>query len=116
VSDSAPLIVPVVSVLERARALVANGWSKETSARNENGFKVRWESPEAVQFCAGGALSRALMDETKTWSQKLIGSLMSSLLKKLPPGSIANWNDKPERTKDEVLSLFDTLIAEQSSL
>jgi len=48
--------------LLRAAELVAMGWTRETSARDANGHKVRSTAPQATAWCVVGAVDRALYE------------------------------------------------------
>jgi len=45
-------------ILLRAAELVAMGWTRETSARDANGQKVRSTAPQATAWCVVGAVDR----------------------------------------------------------
>ena len=49
-------------ILLRAAELVAMGWTRETSARDANGHKVRSTAPQATAWCVVGAVDRALYE------------------------------------------------------
>ncbi len=46
-------------VVERAIELVKSGWAKGVWALNQEGEPRDWDSPDAIAFCAVGALMRA---------------------------------------------------------
>ncbi len=49
-------------ILLRAAELVVMGWTRETSARDANGQKVRSTAPQATAWCVVGAADRALCE------------------------------------------------------
>jgi hypothetical protein len=63
----------------------------------------------------GGA--RDLVEcNTAALRSKLFGKILGAAVKKNPEKqfyTIVEWNDHPERTKEEVLDLLDKLIEEQ---
>lgn len=91
--------------LIKARAKIEKGWCKGTEAQNENGRPVPPDSAEAVAFCIFGATPGAALPPLRT--------ALRVRLRRPPwdPASLADYNDRPWRTKDEVLSLFDEAIA-----
>lgn len=79
---------------------------KGTFARDANGKPVSVYSPIACSFCAAGAIRRAYLD-TMEEPQKL--SLVGSHVLKLHDMTLAMWNDKPDTTKAQVVSLLKEL-------
>lgn len=78
----------------KARELIArDGWIKGF-AKNHEGY------------CVVGAVRFAAHPEGNTC--RLTYSVLSAIQKLIGPPS--HWNDKPERTKEEVLQMFDSLI------
>ena len=97
-----------VEVLKRARELVANGWTRKTIARDANGRFVTVLSREATSFCVVGGLMRA---------QSEMGGFITRNLRRvleiaadIEYRDIADWNDEPGRTKEEVLAVYDKAI------
>lgn len=117
----------MLRVLTRARDLIAEPthWTKGEFARNEYGYSVGIDSPNACCFCTIGAVRRACYEEGLTYtgvSQAAIRKLCRCIAETLPytdyDGSnnvamrynIAAWNDAEERTHDDVMNVFQCAI------
>lgn len=115
-----------VHALEQARVLVENGWCQGSSAKTSDGRSCFASDGLAVQFCADGAVVRATWpwheEESEdlwhvTWAcwdylgaaiREMYGWDMSE--HPVPWQIIHDWNDEPERTKAEVLAVYDRAI------
>lgn len=103
----------VLKVLRMARGLInkKNGWNRGAMAMNKAGKTVTVKSPEAVCFCAIGALRRA---EFKLGTPGTAAQARIELRKALPTyaytNSIVEFNDNSVG-KDRVVDLFDRAIA-----
>lgn len=104
----------VLKVLRTARGLVDKGWTTGALAMNKKGKRVPVKSPEAVSFCAIGALRRA---EFKLGAPGTATKARIELRKALPKDaytdSIVEFNDYSDG-KDRVVALFDRAIARVS--
>ena len=106
----------VLKVLRTARGLVnkKNGWIRGAMAMNKMGKTVTVKSPEAVAFCAIGALRRA---EFKLGTPGVATQARIELRKALPitayNGSIVEFNDNSS-DNTRVVNLFDRAIARVS--
>ena len=74
-------------------------WTRESEARQADGYPVLPESATACKWCIIGAIRKCARKQVdvSTWSNKvaiLIG------------GGIESWNDMPGRTHAEVLELL----------
>lgn len=97
-----------VEILREARGYIERGWTQGAFARDGDGHKVAFEHPAAGCFCALGAIERAEGGDTSYASgQRARFSLRAVIGSNL----IGEWNDAPERTKEEVLSAFSRAIA-----
>lgn len=78
-------------------------WTQHRSAAYEHGATAHPWNPGAYAFCILGAIDRATGDDTVLYSRTLqeIGRYVGKL-------SIANWNDAPERTYEDVVDLLKT--------
>lgn len=88
-------IMSTAGVLRAARALLERqGWCQGVY-RNMNG-----------SYCAAGAL-RAVCDDFSTNNSAAV------LILRSVPGALllSDWNDAPERTRDEILEAFSKAIA-----
>jgi hypothetical protein len=95
-----------LDLLTQARALIETGWCRGSSARDAKGLVTPFGGEKAVSFCASGALVHLSYCMTKAFRDasaalhKAVGAF----------GSLAYWNDAPERTKEEVLAAYDRAI------
>lgn len=102
----------LADILEKAERLIRAGWTQKTVARNRHGITVEALSCDATQFCAGGAIVRAVKDSTPGINT---GAEISNLpiflraLNAMRPEtgeSIVVWNDKPRQTQGKVANAF----------
>jgi hypothetical protein len=97
---------PVVAVLREARRLIAEvGWTQGAYARDAVGTTISPAREDATCFCMEGALRRASRD------RGLFDAAEGVILDKCGELTIPSFNDAPDRTKDEVLSVLDRAIA-----
>jgi len=97
-------------ILLRAAELVAMGWTRETSARDANGHKVRSTAPQATAWCVVGAADRALCEllhldvyallglevdayDTAPCPLAVLRALRRPLQRVLGCRGLAHWND-----------------------
>lgn len=95
-----------VTLLQEARGLIAAGFCKGSSARDAKGIQTPFGGPKAVQFCTSGALCHLANCITEAW-KGAVRALKQGLG---IHGSLAYWNDAPERTQQEVLDAYDDAI------
>lgn len=77
-------------------------WTQKVCARDEFGTRVGATSDSACSWCIIGAILRLYPYE--------VGDLREKLYGVLPKGfSIAQWNDTPERTQEEVVAVLKEL-------
>lgn len=93
-----------LETLKTARALVANGWTQETFARDGSGSAVRSRAENAVCFCATGAISRACRSDHDAYQ------LAYAAIERVVGEPPATWNDSRHRTQAEVVAAFDRAI------
>lgn len=95
-------------VLAAAAKHVEQGWTTGRMARDRNGnFLWSPEHPEATQWCAVGAIYKALGYNTDT-------EAFTFLQEKL--GHISVWNDAPGRTQAEVVATLREAAAHAAQL
>jgi len=106
-------------VLRAAKAFIEQGWTQGCFAREAKGYPVSATYGGATQFCAVGALNRAAWEsgaapKRAIEAQTHLRSALDVRTGKAYP-SVSEYNDKWNRTKEEILSLFDEaiLIAEK---
>jgi hypothetical protein len=94
-------------VLKKAKEKIEQGWCQHVIAKDREGTKVPADSPEAIQWCSVGAIASiyAKQDVFITFTPEY-----NLILKVLKTESLAEWNDRPKRTIEEVLAAFDKAI------
>lgn len=94
-------MTPSLSRLQQARALITKpeAWTQNMLARDSRGLRVPVDSPEAVCFCARGAIKRV------GGTQVEVGWLESRA-----KDMLEIFNDR--HSHEEVLALFDRGIVE----
>ena len=109
-------IQPIIDVMEHARDLIArpNGWTQKTMARDSGGNSIASRRPDAVCFCAFGAVLRSVADKIKenydVYSKVHFGAGIVALEELVENKPIESWNDREGRTQAEVVALFDQAI------
>ena len=98
----------VKKILCEARALVADHktWTKNTFARTASGKMTRSDAPNAVRFCALGALRK--VGDSYTFQQEA-EHLLQNTTRRLFHQSVPNVNDGPNGRK-KMLEAFDAAI------
>ena len=117
-------------MLRDAAKLVRQGWTRSYSGRDKDGNGVGYDQPEAVCFCAQGAVYRAVLDglggeqriiytnlfeeTTDRLSRFVVEALDKTDLVLPKPDSsekpdfmIIQWNDKPTTHQDEVVAVLE---------
>jgi len=106
-------VATVVDVLRRARQLIERGWVQGPFAITKDGTHCSPTLKCASAFCAAGARDRACHE--LAGSDLFVAVSARNLLNKsaesLGSPSYIHFNDKPGRTKGEVLEMFDKAIA-----
>lgn len=101
----------VLMCLEKAKAkLGPNGenWTKEAYARNKLGIKILSSDPNAVKFCALGAI-RAAKCEPQVQTKAQI--TLNRVAMEIGAESIVDLNDDAKSFK-EILDVYDAAISE----
>ena len=88
----------VLECLKDVRRIIEHGWC-------QGGYHIDND------YCLVGAIQAASKNNLITW-----GDVTNLVCEKVGhhPGAIPEWNDAPERTKEDVLVLLDELIGEVS--
>ena len=105
----------VANILGRARQILATPahWTQDAMARDAAGNPVHPQSPAAVCWCIGGALSRAAAELAGPGGTVDLEALAQAEgraegdLRGWWPGGIAIWNDRPEREWLEVVGTLE---------
>jgi hypothetical protein len=106
----------VLTVLKRARAIIDRGWTKHALARRL-GESISVVDPRADSFCSIGAIQRAMAEEGVPWMNKQ--SVLLPLACEIglrgysldPDAVIISNNDNRSTRKEDVLRMFDGVIA-----
>jgi len=86
----------------KAYELIADpkNWRKGGYAYDAHGKSCWWNDPEAVCFCAGGAIRRCY--DGVEFKEK--GQLLRDEVVKLGFETVAKWNDAEATTHEEVIT------------
>ncbi len=98
----------LVTVLRRARQLVADGWSQGAYARLTDGSPCPPDSARAAQFCLMGAIRRGLTEADYSIP---VESKVVQLLGFAIADEAVGWNDDERRTQADVLARMDKALA-----
>ena len=105
-------------ILLNAKNLVEKGWTKKAWARQANGRDVDVEYAKAERFSMAGAVLR-VVTKARPKAQLLLWAKLITLIKSCLPHTpegvceyptLADYNDHPKRTKEEVLAIYDKAI------
>lgn len=105
-------------ILSRARTLILDGWCQGADARDAQGRDVLPWSLEARSWSVLGALvggdgvGRAQVGMMPILE---LGEAIVALGEAGDTHSLQAWNDRPDRTKEEVVALFDRALAETAA-
>jgi hypothetical protein len=103
-----------------AKLLVERGWCQRTYAQDSSGTGVSPTSPNAVCWCVTGAVDCAA--RTTGGGGPIVHGAFFVVFMEVMRTTIgpATWNDHPQRTKKEVVEMFqrvlDTVTARLKSL
>ena len=105
-------------ILIKARAILSErGWTQRVMAKTAEGIEVHHSDPEACQFCALGAVFRAVVEmgpyEAGTIIPKdtaMARSAAIGALDLVAHQHISVFNDTHATSKEEVLTVFDMAI------
>lgn len=90
-------------LLRYAATLVMRGWTQGALARAKDGLKCQPEDSTAAEWCAIGAIRRAVDELNVRPARWWIGNACRALRVTIN-NDVAEWNDAPERTRDEVVN------------
>jgi len=107
----------IAGVLNKAVGYLERGWCRVDFARDVLGQSLYSSDGRAVCWCAVGAVQRAaLFMDTYNAHQvvedacgevcKVLGLIKDSYLRGSFQSTLSSWNDKPERTQEEVVAIF----------
>lgn len=108
-----------LTVLTRARTLIANGWTRHTLAIDAQGTSVSPESERAVAYCVLGAFKASIFHEPAElvphkYMETYLGTLWNTAnlnyMIDVKHGEIPVVNDYRIKTQQEIVRLFDKTI------
>jgi hypothetical protein len=94
-----------VELLRRASDLIRRGWTQHAESRDAAGAEVEpWQST-ATCWSLLGALVAALEEQTDGGDLPLqqLADALDALALFVDSDSLADWNDDPRRTRDDVI-------------
>ena len=117
-------------MLRNAAKLVNGGWGRGAAATDKNGNSVNYYRPDAVCFCATGAISRSVMDGLGGDPRIVYTDLFEETVRRLygyavevmfrtdpgwpngrdsryPENQIVDWNDDWKRNQQDVVDLLE---------
>jgi hypothetical protein len=99
-------------ILQRARNLIEAGWIQGGFAKDAKGNRVACTSPDAVCFCAVGALLRAAHEIAPSDHDVYLKAKQQIMNRITTIGemNITTWNDHTSR--DDVLRVFNQACGE----
>ena len=103
-------------ILTKARAFMERGWTQGALARDRQGMKCSaTDEHEARAWCMAGALDAGSCELFGRLDNLGISQAALTLKEVIFPNNpashyLSDWNDAPERKKDEALAVFDAAI------
>lgn len=95
-----------LTVFQTAIACLKQGWTQGGMARDADGALVPYWDPNAENYCSVGAIAKAALPSFPG-KAVLRGSDLARYLSFDSLEALSSWNDKPNRTQEEVLELFE---------
>ena len=92
-------------LLRQAEALVEFGWCQGATARTVHGAPIDVCDHDAAEWSLLGALQAASFSGRPAELQDIRGAL-EAIADLIADPSLSHWNDAPERTQQEVLTLL----------
>ena len=111
--------ITTIDYLREARKLIERGWTQGSSGRDINGAGCASFSPEAIEWCAVGALNvvnAVVRDDDFRCVIRAEDALNKAVQSIFPAraASVLRYNDLPGTTKADILLVFDTAIRMES--
>lgn len=107
--------ISIKECVQIARSKVEAGWTTGVYARDKQGATVDPRDPSAEQFCMVGALNAACPPSGWHCGQNhftlIIGALEATV-----GTSAVKFNDHVAKSKEDVLSVFDKLLLNETLL
>jgi hypothetical protein len=98
-----------VELLRRASDLIRRGWTQHAESRDAAGGPVDPWLSSATSWSLLGALVAALEEETDVGDDlplEQLADALDALALFVDSDSLADWNDDPRRTQDDVLGVL----------
>ncbi|MFL5910727.1 MAG: hypothetical protein ACJ768_09205 [Gaiellaceae bacterium] len=98
-----------VELLRRASDLIGHGWTQHAESRDAAGGAVDPWQPSATCWSLLGALVAALEEQTDRGDDLPLAQLadaLDALALFVDSDSLADWNDDPQRSQDEVIGVL----------
>jgi len=92
------------------RERIAAGWSQCAMAEDKDGIAVDVTDPTAVSFCTLGALVASGLAELD--AELVLHSALPIAYRR--DFLVSEYNDSTERTKDDILALYDRAIEREA--
>jgi hypothetical protein len=99
---------------EAAHLIDTYGWRQGSNGNRDSGFRMAGAIMAALDIPPDGDyLSHP--DESRRWGDlcHLVGDKLAKMPGSLVMGGITSWNDRPYRTKREVIALLRELAGER---
>lgn len=103
-----------LDVYPQARAFLFRGWTRGALARNAAGAPVSPHDPSAVCWCVLGALDAALGSGHSPEDAAYAAAVLKRTNGIPLEYPFASYNDREERTQEEMIHLFDVMLEELS--
>ena len=106
-----------IAVLRVARQYLDQGWTQGSFARNALGEPVTYDDDDACQWCMAGAIAAAQRNMGKIVDIRECTRLIHNVLSEMGEDApfIADYNDVPGRTAEEVRHVMDMAILKLDS-
>ena len=97
----------IKTILKEVRGLIESGWTVVALARDATGAQCNPTSHKATSWSLYGAIQKAVRSP---FASALV--VYNSLHRALPSGTktVREFNDAPDRTREEILAVIDRAI------
>jgi hypothetical protein len=102
-----------VELLRRASDLIRRGWTQHAESRDIAGAAVDPWQRAAICWSLLGALVAALEEQSDRGVDLALGQLadaLDALALFVDSDSLADWNDDPRRTQDDVIGVLEAAV------
>lgn len=99
-----------VELLRRASDLIRRGWTQHAESRGAGGAAVDPWQPTATRWSLLGALVAVLEEQTDRGADlplQQLADALDALALFVDSDSLAEWNDDPRRTQDDVIGVLE---------